>query len=185
MNTRTTAATAVLTAALLLTACSGPPHTAATSASRAPGPGSPGSDSAGGSKTGEEARNGGTVVKINKVHEVDGIFMEGGTKSAGAEAKYVALEAIVLNETKSGMNLTCSPPIVSSLIDDQGRRYDAIDGLDKIPGNPECDERLQPGSKDQMVFAYRVPESAKIKAWEFSESDREPSTIDLSGITPT
>ncbi|WP_189321876.1 hypothetical protein [Streptomyces flaveus] len=119
------------------------------------------------------------------MHEVDGIFMEGGTKSAGAEAKYVALEAVVLNETKSGMNLTCSPPIVSSLIDDQGRRYDAIDGLDKIPGNPECDERLQPGSKDQMVFAYLVPESAKITAWEFSESDREPSTIDLSGISPT
>ncbi|WP_030680536.1 DUF4352 domain-containing protein [Streptomyces cellulosae] len=174
MNTGTTAVTAALTAALLLTACGGPPDTAATSASRSPGP-------AGGFKIGEEARNGGTVVEINKVHEVDGILMDGGTKSAGAEAKYVALEAVVLNGTKSGMDLTCSAPVLSSLIDDQGRRYGVIDGLDKIPGNPECDERLQPGSKDQMVFAYRVPKSAKITAWEFSESGQEPSTVDLGG----
>ncbi|CAM5737172.1 hypothetical protein SALBM311S_09513 [Streptomyces alboniger] len=177
MNTRTTAATAAFAAALLLTACNGGgPRTAATSTSPSPG-------SAGSFKAGEKARNGGTLVKIDKVHEVDGILMEGGTRSAGADAKYVALETVVYNETKSGMGLTCSLPVVSSLIDDQGHRYDPIAGLDKIPGNPECDERLQPGSKDQMVFAYRVPKSADITAWEFSESgsesEGEPSTIDL------
>lgn len=117
------------------------------------------------------------------MHEVDGILMDGGTKSAGPEGKYVALETVVLNDTKAGMDLTCSLPIVSSVVDDEGRRYDAIDGLNRIPGNPECDERLRPGSKDRMVFAYRVPKSADITAWEFSESGlgsgREPSTVDL------
>ncbi|MER5226722.1 hypothetical protein [Streptomyces flaveus] len=192
MNTRTTTTTAALAGALLLTACSGLTRTATPDAEVAPektvtaaASASPSPGSAGGSKVGEEVRNGSAVVKISKVHEADGILMDGGTRSAGAEAKYVALETVVFNDTKSGMDLTCSRPIVSSLIDDRGRRYDPIDDLNRIPGNPQCDERLQPGSKDQMVFAYRVPRSAKITAWEFSESDREPSTIDLGGTSPT
>ncbi|MER5217816.1 hypothetical protein ABT063_46775 [Streptomyces sp. NPDC002838] len=187
MNTRTTAATAALATALLLTACSGPRDTATPDASAAPD--ETATAAAGGFKVGEEVRNGGAVVKISKVHEVDGILMDGGTRSAGAKGKYVALETVVLNDTKAGMDLACSLPIDSSLIDDQGRRYDAIDDLDRIPGNPECDERLQPGSKDWMVLAYRVPKSVNITAWEFSGpgpgSDREPSTIDLDETSAT
>jgi hypothetical protein len=191
MNTRTTAATAALaTSLLLLTACSGLRHTATPDAKAAPdkaatagASASPGP--AGGFKVGDEVRNGGLVVKISKVHEVDGIAMEDGTRSATPKGKYVALETVVLNDTKAGVDLACSRPIASSLIDDQGRRYDAIDDLDKIPGNPECDERLRPGSKDWIVFAYRLPKSANITAWEFSgpgpEAGREPATIDLGG----
>ncbi|MFD9216479.1 hypothetical protein ACFVY9_25950 [Streptomyces sp. NPDC059544] len=82
------------------------------------------------------------------------------------------------------MDLTCSLPIINALIDDQGRRFDTIDDLSDIPGNPECNEALQPGFKDKMKFVYLVPKDAKVVLWEFQEYDLEaslvPSTVDLT-----
>jgi hypothetical protein len=82
------------------------------------------------------------------------------------------------------MDLTCSLPIVNTLIDDQGRRFDTIEDLGYIPGNPECNAQLQPGFKDDMQFVYRVPEDAKPIAWEFYpfdlETDTAPALVDLT-----
>ncbi|MEU4129883.1 hypothetical protein [Streptomyces wuyuanensis] len=48
---------------------------------------------------------------------------------------------------RAGADLTCSLPIINALVDDQDRRVDTIDDLSGIPGNPECNEALQPGSR--------------------------------------
>ncbi|MGK5450401.1 hypothetical protein [Streptomyces radiopugnans] len=137
-------------------------------------------------KIGEEARNGGAVVTINKVRETESITMAGVAKKAGASAKYVILETVVFNDTKASMDLTCGLPIVNNLLDEEGRRYDSIDDLYEVAGNPECNDQLQPGFKEEMLFVYRVPKDAKVMAWEFSEydltSDREPSTIELRSV---
>ncbi|WP_455357117.1 hypothetical protein [Streptomyces sp. SYSU K217416] len=150
-------------------------------------PGNGGDDEApaeAGFKVGEEARNRGTVVTIKKVREADAITLGGATKRAGADAKYVILETVIRNETKASMDLTCSYPIVNALIDDQDRRFDTIEDLSDIPGNPECNAQLQPGFKDEMKFVYRVPKDAKIVLWEFEEYDLEaepaPSLVDLT-----
>ncbi|MET9655600.1 hypothetical protein, partial [Streptomyces sp. NPDC006510] len=122
-------------------------------------------------------------VKVAKVRETESINVAGRVKKAGGDAKYVILETVVFNDSKASMDLTCSLPIVNSLLDEQERRYDTIDDLYEVAGNPECNEQLQPGFKDEMLFVYRVPKDAKIIAWEFSEydltSNREPSTITL------
>jgi hypothetical protein len=135
-------------------------------------------------KVGEEARNGGAVVKISKVVESGTITLAGAQKKAGADAKYVTLKTTVTNETKASMDLTCSLPIVNALIDDQDRRFDTIDDLYEVAGNPECNAQLQPGFKDEMQFVYRVPKDAKIAAWEFTEYDleteRTPTLVDLT-----
>ncbi|MEU0631464.1 hypothetical protein [Streptomyces sp. NPDC005989] len=134
-------------------------------------------------KIGDEARNGGAVIKVAKVRETESINVAGRVKKAGGDAKYVILETVVFNDSKASMDLTCSLPIVNSLLDEQERRYDTIDDLYEVAGNPECNEQLQPGFKDEMLFVYRVPKDAKIIAWEFSEydltSNRKPSTITL------
>ncbi|MFD5695020.1 hypothetical protein [Streptomyces rubiginosohelvolus] len=57
---------------------------------------------------GEEARNRGTVVTVNKVREVSSTTFDGADKQAGADAKYVILETVVRNDTKASMDLTCS-----------------------------------------------------------------------------
>ncbi|MTE20180.1 DUF4352 domain-containing protein [Streptomyces sp. TRM43335] len=139
-----------------------------------------------GFKIGEEARNGGAVVTINKVWETESITMAGVAKKAGAGAKYVILETVVFNDTKASMDLTCGLPIVNNLLDEEDRRYDSIDDLYEVAGNPECNDQLQPGFKEEMLFVYRVPKDAKVMAWEFSEydltSDQEPSTIELRSV---
>ncbi|MGY0491786.1 hypothetical protein [Streptomyces sp. WG-D5] len=130
-------------------------------------------------KIGEQARNGGAVVKVTKVTEADSIALAGARKSAGADAKYVVLKTVVNNKGKSSMDLTCSLPIVNALIDGQGRRFDTIDDLYDVAGNPECNAQLQPGFDDEMQFVYRVPKDAVVTAWEFSEYDLE------NEVTPT
>lgn len=135
-------------------------------------------------KSGEEARNGGANVKITKVTTSDTITLAGTQKKAGADAKYVTVKSVVTNEAKSSMDLTCSLPINNALIDDQGRRFDTIDDLYEVAGNPECNAQLQPGFKNEMLWVYRVPKDAKIASWEFSEFDleneRTPTLIDLT-----
>lgn len=136
-------------------------------------------------KVGDRASNEGVVVKISKVVESDTITLAGARKKAGAEAKYVTLKTVVTNETKASMDLTCSLPIVNALIDDQERRFDTIENLYEIAGNPECNAQLQPGFKDEMEFVYRVPKDAEPVAWEFYPFDLEaaeptPALIDLT-----
>ncbi|NUK26003.1 hypothetical protein [Streptomyces lunaelactis] len=135
-------------------------------------------------KVGEQARNGGAVVRISKVVESDTITLAGAQKAAGSDAKYVTLKTTVSNEGKSSMDLTCSLPIVNALIDDRGRRFDSIEDLYDVAGNPECNAQLQPGFKDEMLFVYRVPKDAKIALWEFEEYDLEsepnPTLVDLT-----
>jgi hypothetical protein len=141
-------------------------------------------DQSEGFKTGEEATNGGAVVKITKVVETDSITLAGTQKKAGSDAKFVTLKTVVKNEGKNGMDLTCSLPIVNALIDDQDRRFDTIEDLYDVAGNPACNAQLQPGFKDEMQFVYRVPKDAKVASWEFSEYDLSgettPTLIDLA-----
>jgi hypothetical protein len=135
-------------------------------------------------KVGEEARNGGAVVKVTKVVEADTITLAGARESAGTDAKYVILKTVVSNEGKASMDLTCSLPIVNALIDDQNRRFDTIEDLYDVVGNPECNTQLQPGFDDEMQFIYRVPKDTVVTTWEFSEYDLEnevtPTLVDLT-----
>ncbi|WP_405578328.1 hypothetical protein [Streptomyces sp. NBC_01092] len=128
-------------------------------------------------KVGDEASNAGATVKITKVVEGDSITLAGATKKAGAGAKYITLKTVVTNDGTSSMDLTCSLPIVNALIDDQARRFDTIDDLYDVAGNPECNAQLQPGFKDEMQFVYRVPDDATIALWEFSEYNLETETV--------
>ncbi|MEU4686462.1 hypothetical protein [Streptomyces xinghaiensis] len=135
-------------------------------------------------KVGEEARNGGAVVKVTKVVEADAITFAGARKSAGSNAKYVIINTVVSNDGEASMDLTCSLPIVNALIDDQDRRFDTIEDLYDVAGNPECNVQLQPGFDDKMQFVYRVPKDTVVTTWEFSEYDLEnevtPTLVDLT-----
>ncbi|MGW6617794.1 hypothetical protein ACWGA0_30620 [Streptomyces erythrochromogenes] len=141
----------------------------APSASPSPPP------SATGSGVGTEVRSGGAYVTVSKVTRADSIKQndrgETVTVKAGDGAVFIVLDTVVRNETKASMDLTCGYPVANSLIDGQGRRYDAIKDLYKLPGNPECNDQLQPGFKNGMQYVYRVPVGARIVSWKFQEVD--------------
>jgi hypothetical protein len=39
----------------------------------------------------------------------------------------------------------------------------------KIKGNPECNDRLQPGFESDMTWIYRVPTTANVVGWAFQD----------------
>ncbi|UUU45124.1 hypothetical protein [Streptomyces sp. NBC_00162] len=137
---------------------------------------------------GQEARHMGTVVTVKTVTETDNLKTTEGTQKAGDGAKFVTVQTKVFNDTKEGMDLTCSLPVVNKLLDEQQRRYDAIQDLYEIPGNPGCNDQLQPGFSDDMTYIYRVPATAKITGWEFEQLDlggppRLPALVKLTSGT--
>jgi hypothetical protein len=88
---------------------------------------------------------------------------------AGNGAKFVTVNTRVLNDSTTSIDLTCGYPIGNHLVDDRSRKFDSIDRLYRIRGNPECNDNLQPGFASDMTWIYRVPLDAVISAFEFED----------------
>lgn len=112
----------------------------------------------------------------------DGLLQEQG---AGTGARFVLVATRVLNDAKKSMDLTCGLAIQTFLIDERDRMFDPIPHLDEFEGNPECNFALQPGFEHDMTWIFRVPEAARIRAFQFEDftefgSDRvNPTRIEL------
>lgn len=132
-------------------------------------------------EVGKTVVNGGIAITVKGARTVDSIqlnesnFRPGSgyekyTKTpAGAGAKYVVVETHVANNAKTSIDLTCSLPVKTALIDAQQRNFDPIDDLYKLKGNPECNDQLQPGFESDMTWAYRVPATASVLGWVFQD----------------
>lgn len=146
---------------------------------------------------GEEAVSGGITVKVTGVSETPSVVYEGGVSSeetpdgnrrevdAEAGATFFVVDTEVANETKGPIDLTCGWPIDASILNSDGQQFSPIDGLSQIKGNPECNDQLQPGFRDQMKWIYLVPADDEIVRFRFSDvSDFEvsqaPASVSLS-----
>ena len=72
----------------------------------------------------------------------------------------------------------------AKVIDGSGKEYDPIEELYSIPGNPECNDMLQPGFKDKTTWVYLVPKDAEISSFAFAdvvdlESENEAARVAL------
>jgi hypothetical protein len=110
-------------------------------------------------------------IQVNESNFRPGSGRESYTNTpAGSGASYVIVNTHVLNKAKTSMDLTCSLPIRTVLIDDQNRNFDPIHELYKIKGNPECNEELQPGFAADMTWVYRVPTDTPVLGWAFEDT---------------
>lgn len=109
-----------------------------------------------------------TVTNIEEGPSID--YLEDGVKAeyAATESldaveggKLVTVTTEVENTGTEAWDLTCGFAIQSELVDDQGRHFQPIDSLYRIPGNPECNEQTNPGFTKTMKWAFEVPETAK------------------------
>jgi hypothetical protein len=109
-------------------------------------------------------------IPLNETNDPQGSGYETYTDTpAGPRAKYVTVKAHIINNTNKTLDLTCSLPIKTLLIDDTQRHFDPIQDLDKIQGNPDCNARLQPGFESDMTWAYRVPANTHVTRWAFED----------------
>jgi predicted small lipoprotein YifL len=107
------------------------------------------------------------------------------TKKAGGGASYVFVRATVKNDGKDGIDLTCGGLVRPKLMDANGRKYTSVESVDQLRGNPECNVNLDPGFKDTITWAYRVPDDATPKALEFIddtnfEKEQKPVFLGIS-----
>lgn len=86
-----------------------------------------------------------------------------------AGGKFVVIETHVVNNARVSLDLTCSLPINTVLVDTANREFDAIQDLYKVRGNPECNDQLQPGFESDMTWIYMVPSNATVLGWGFTD----------------
>lgn len=109
-----------------------------------------------------------TVTNVEEGPSID--YLEDGVKAEFAATetldaieggKLVTVTTEVENTGTEAWDLTCGFSIQSELVDDQGRHFQPIDSLYRIPGNPDCSEQTNPGFTKTMKWAFEVPETAK------------------------
>ncbi|AIT62325.1 DUF4352 domain-containing protein [Corynebacterium doosanense] len=108
------------------------------------------------------------------------------TRSAESGTKFVSVVTEVENTGTESWDLTCGFAVQASLFDPDDRRFDPVEDLYRIPGNPECNDHLNPGMKDQMTWVFEVPETIKAEKFGFADPEThydDFTFIDLTTVT--
>lgn len=110
------------------------------------------------------------VIELNKSNYAPGSGYETYTPTPpDAGGKFIVVQTHIVNNAQVSMDLTCSYPIATVLVDVQDRQFDPIDSLHELRGNPECNDQLQPGFEADMTYVYMVPASAEIAGFAFAD----------------
>jgi hypothetical protein len=138
-------------------------------------------------QVGEQFSNGGITLTVTSAEAADAITVAPNQQNptsmpAGPGAKYVVIRTHIINNARKSLDLTCSLPIHTLLLDDRGREFDPIEDLDEVQGNPECNAQLQPGFESDMTWPYRVPADTHVVAWAF-EDVKELAETEDQGFT--
>jgi len=125
-------------------------------------------------KLGEAARSGGIKLTVVRATEAPSLRYtddtgKARTKKAKQGGSYVSVKTRITNDTSRGIDLTCSFEVDGKIVDDSGREFDPIDELYSVPGNPECNDMLQPGFKENMTWVYLVPDADEVSSFQFSD----------------
>lgn len=109
-----------------------------------------------------------TVLEVDQATEID--FLEEGvipaaaaveTREAPTGGVLVSVTTELENTGSHSWDLTCGFAVQMELVDGLDRHFVPIDGLDRVPGNPECNSRLNPGLGTTMTWVFEVPENAE------------------------
>ncbi|MDO5730662.1 hypothetical protein [Corynebacterium sphenisci] len=109
-----------------------------------------------------------TVLEVDRATEID--FLEEGvipaaaaleTREAPTGGVLVSVTTELENTGTAAWDLTCGFAVQMELVDGLDRHFVPIDGLDRVPGNPECNSRLNPGLGTTMTWVFEVPDNAE------------------------
>ena len=148
------------------------------------------------SDVGRTVTNGDIAITVKVANTVDAIELNrtGSRTGSGSErftttpagdgARYVLVTTRVANNGRSGFTMTCNVPIRTAVVDDQQHTFGPIDDLDELQGNPDCDNKLQPGAVHDVTWSYLVPSTARITTWTFQDvtdphTHHDPTTVRL------
>lgn len=97
--------------------------------------------------------------------------------------KFITVNTIVTNTSRGSINFTCGFGVQAHLFNKDGQRYDPIQDLYRVPGNPQCNDSLNPGFSIEISWSFEIPES--MKATEFGFANPETNYDDLTLVDVT
>jgi hypothetical protein len=134
-------------------------------------------------KVGDVATNGGIQIKVVSAVASPTVTQNTSNYRSGSGSetyedvpaqsggRYVVVKAVVTNNGKAPIDLTCSYPIDIKVFNSSSQVYSPIENIYKIKDNPECNAQLQPGFESNMTWAFLVPAKSTIVGAAFSEVD--------------
>ena len=121
---------------------------------------------------GQTVVNGGITLTVDAVSEPPRIERSReGTVAPQPGAKFVQVDTTIKNTGTKSIDLTCSYPVANKLWDADKRQFDTVDSLYELPGNPGCNDSLQPGFSSKMTYGYEIPQDAVVACLRFADSD--------------
>lgn len=94
--------------------------------------------------------------------------------------RFVTVTTTVNNTGLVSWDLTCGFALQAHVFSDNDQRFDPVDELDRIPGNPGCNDSLNPGFDATMIWSFAVADGVKIT--EFGFADPETHYNDLTMV---
>lgn len=140
---------------------------------------------------GQQGNSAGLKMTVTKVTVTRTLrYSESGkTLTAPSGGNYVLVQTTGMNDTKKGIDLTCSYPAKTLLFDQQGREFETGDlDLYELKGNPGCNDDVQPGFPFNMTWAYLIPPGATPTKWQYesiSEKLESGPIVTVSPLTVT
>lgn len=145
----------------------------------------------------EEVTNAGVTLTVNSVTSQKFVELEPEGRAKGSavpekilpknkKAKFIKVATTVRNDGMAPWDLTCGYAIGTALYDVDGRRYEPINQLYRVPENPDCSDSLGPGFETSMTWIYEVPrafEAAEFGFFDPEENYGDPSLVRIQAKT--
>lgn len=128
---------------------------------------------------GEAVTVGGITITVDNITETDSIKVlqspnpesDISTEIATSGQKFIEVTTTVKNSSDRPWDLTCSEPIAVNLADLDGTIYLPMRDSYAVPGNPECNTMLNPGSEAGMTWRFEVSQGTSPDYFGFSEPE--------------
>ncbi|ANE05169.1 hypothetical protein [Corynebacterium crudilactis] len=135
----------------------------------------------------------GVTLIVDGVSEMELLMLhadgwEPGTKpqeqlDAPEGGRFVTVATTVENAGLVSWDLTCGFAIQAHVFSDKGQRYDPVDDLYRIPGNPGCNDDLNPGFSHTMIWSFPVPDDVKIIHFGFADPETHYDDLTMIDIS--
>lgn len=96
--------------------------------------------------------------------------------------RFVTVTTTVENTGLVSWDLTCGFAIQAHIFSEKSQRYDPIRDLDRIPGNPRCNDDVNPGFSDTMIWSFPVPNDVEITHFGFADPETNYDDLTLIDI---
>lgn len=125
-------------------------------------------------KIGDTQTNGSLELTVKKVAQQATINYDtcenscsSGTyapKSAHDGQQYFVASVVVKNNSNASIDITCGYPLKITAANKEGARFDPIESLYQVQGNPGCNDGLQPGQSADVVYPFEIGSDVAIES---------------------